>query len=195
MKKYKKYIIVGIIVLFLLLGGSLAWYIWSSTNNALINLEVCTPEIVFIGGETLNGDKIIPVLDKDEGVKKQVDVYLKKSCIEGQSAVMNLYMTLDLLPDSLKEESFVYEVWKDNTKLASGNFKDKIEGDTINILSNEIITENDSIYLVYVYIDGNVDNPITMSNSSFRFSVYGKGSGAIYKTNVIESPSTPSNSD
>ncbi len=195
MNKSKLYMIISIIMLVLTVSGSLAWYIWTSSNNKLISLGVCTPEIVFVGGETLNGEKIIPVLSKEEGVKKQIDVYLSKTCKSGDSSVMNLYMTLDLLPNSLKEESFVYEVWKDSTMLTRGNFQGKEQGSTIELLTNEIITENDSIYLVYIYIDGNLDNPISMSNSSFRFSVYGQGTGAIYKKNVIANPSTPSSSD
>ena len=114
MNKYKIYMIISIIILIISIGTSLAWYVWSSTNNALVNLDVCTPTISFVGGDTLNGTDIIPITNREEGTTKEIDVYLNKTCKEGDSAVMNLYMTLDILPAELQEETFVYEVWKDN---------------------------------------------------------------------------------
>ena len=108
---------------------------------------------------------------------------------------MNLYMTLDILPTELQEETFVYEIWKDNEMLVRDNFQEKQEGSTIEILKNEIITTSKSKYKVYVYIDGNKDNPITMAGKSFKFSIYGKGTGAIYEENVIGNYTSPSSSD
>ncbi len=194
MNKYKIYMIVSIIILIISIGTSLAWYVWSSTDNALVNIEVCTPKISFIGGETLNGSNIKPILDREKAIKKEIEVYLNKTCQEGDSAVMNLYMTLDLLPTGLQEESFVYEIWKDNEMVVRDNFQNKKQGSTIEILENEIITTSKSKYMVYIYIDGNKVNPLTMGGNSFKFSVYGKGTGAIYEENVIGNYTAPSNS-
>ena len=82
-----------------------------------------------------------------------------------------------------------------NERISSGNFSDKREGDTITLVENEIVTSNVSIYTLYIYIDGNRDNPITMTNQNFRFNIYGEGTGAIYKENVIQNETTtPSSS-
>ena len=194
MNKYKLYMIVSIIVLVISISGSLAWYTWASTYNATAVLGFCIPEISFIGGETLKGDNLIPTTNKDKYLKKQIDVYLNKTCKEGDSGVMNLYMKLDVLPEALQDETFIFEVVKDDEILYSGNFKDKKQGDTLTLLENQIITEDDSIYFIYIYIDGTRDNPIEMSNQSFKFTVWGEGTGAIYKNNVITQPSTPSDS-
>ena len=109
---------------------------------------------------------------------------------------MNLYLSLDLLPTTLQENTFVYELYNgNNERISSGNFSDKKQGDTITLASNEIVTSDVSIYTLYIYIDGNRDNPITMSNNSFRFNIYGEGTGAIYKENVIQNETTqPSSS-
>ena len=40
MNKYKLYMILGIIVLVLSVSSSFAYYIWKSTSNALVNLNV-----------------------------------------------------------------------------------------------------------------------------------------------------------
>ena len=53
MNKYKLYMILGIIVLVLSVSSSFAYYIWKSTSNALVNLNVCTPTITFAGAPPL----------------------------------------------------------------------------------------------------------------------------------------------
>ena len=193
MNKYKLYMIFGIVLLGLSITGSLAYYIWSSTTTS-ISGNLCLPEIYFTGGATINS-KLKPVSSKEEGLIKEVEVNLHKTC-NNDTAVMNLYLSLDLLPTALQENTFVYELYNgNNERISSGNFSDKREGDTITLVENEIVTSNVSIYTLYIYIDGNRDNPITMTNQNFRFNIYGEGTGAIYKENVIQNETTtPSSS-
>ena len=193
MNKYKLYMIVGIVLLVLSIAGSLAYYVWSSSTTSIAG-NLCLPEIYFTGGATING-KLKPVSSKEEGLIKEIEVNLHKTC-NNDTAVMNLYLSLDLLPTTLQENTFVYELYNgNNERISSGNFSDKKQGDTITLASNEIVTSNVSIYTLYIYIDGNRDNPITMSNNSFRFNIYGEGTGAIYKENVIQNETTqPSSS-
>ena len=193
MNKYKLYMILGIVLLVLSIAGSLAYYVWSSSTTSIAG-NLCLPEIYFTGGATING-KLKPVSSKEEGLIKEIEVNLHKTC-NNDTAVMNLYLSLDLLPTALQENTFVYELYNgNNERISSGNFSDKKQGDTITLASNEIVTSDVSIYTLYIYIDGNRDNPITMSNNSFRFNIYGEGTGAIYKENVIQNETTtPSSS-
>ena len=193
MNKYKLYMILGIVLLGLSITGSLAYYIWSSSTTS-ISGNLCLPEIYFTGGATING-KLKPVSSKEEGLIKEVEVNLHKTC-NNDTAVMNLYLSLDLLPTALQENTFVYELYNgNNERISSGNFSDKKQGDTIALAENEIVTSNVSIYTLYIYIDGNRDNPITMTNQNFKFNIYGEGTGAIYKENVIQNETTqPSSS-
>ena len=193
MNKYKLYMILGIVLLGLSITGSLAYYIWSSSTTS-ISGNLCLPEIYFTGGATINS-KLKPVSSKEEGLIKEIEVNLHKTC-NNDTAVMNLYLSLDLLPTALQENTFVYELYNgNNERISSGNFSDKREGDTITLAENEIVTSNVSIYTLYIYIDGNRDNPITMTNQNFRFNIYGEGTGAIYKENVIQNETTqPSSS-
>ena len=193
MNKYKLYMIFGIVLLGLSITGSLAYYIWSSSTTS-ISGNLCLPEIYFTGGATINS-KLKPVSNKEEGLIKEIEVNLHKTC-NNDTAVMNLYLSLDLLPVALQENTFVYELYNgNNERISSGNFSDKKQGDTITLAENEIVTSNVSIYTLYIYIDGNRDNPITMTNQNFRFNIYGEGTGAIYKENVIQNETTqPSSS-
>ena len=191
MNKYKLYMILGIIVLVLSVGSSFAYYIWKSTSNALVSLNVCTPTITFAGGSTINGVDMIPVLTKEEGTIKDIEVKKNSTC--NRDVTMNLYLELTTFPTELSDSSFKYELYKNSETMAiaSGNFSNKKEGDTITLLSNQILNTSKDTYTLYIYIDGNVDNPGTMAGKNFLFKLWGSGEGAIYKENVITTPDSP----
>jgi len=189
--KYKLYMILGIIVLVLSVSSSFAYYIWKSTSNALVNLNVCTPTITFAGGSTINGVDMIPVLTKEEGTIKDIEVKKNSTC--NRDVTMNLYLELTTFPTELSDSSFKYELYKNSETMAiaSGNFANKKEGDTITLLSNQILNTSKDTYTLYIYIDGNVDNPSTMAGKNFLFKLWGSGEGAIYKENVITTSDNP----
>ena len=191
MNKYKLYMILGIIVLVLSVSSSFAYYIWKSTSNALVNLNVCTPTITFAGGSTINGVDMIPVLTKEEGTIKDIEVKKNSTC--NRDVTMNLYLELTTFPTELAESSFVYELYKNSETMAiaSGNFSNKEQGNTITLLSNQILNTSKDTYTLYIYIDGNVDNPGTMAGKNFLFKLWGSGEGAIYKENVITTSDNP----
>ena len=194
MNKYKLYMILGIIVLVLSVGSSFAYYIWKSTSNALVSLNVCTPTITFAGGSTINGVDMIPVLTKEEGTIKDIEVKKNSTC--NRDVTMNLYLELTTFPTELSDSSFKYELYKNSETMAiaSGNFANKKEGDTITLLSNQILNTSKDTYTLYIYIDGNVDNPGTMAGKNFLFKLWGSGEGAIYKENVITTPDSATGS-
>ena len=194
MNKYKLYMILGIVVLVLSLSSSFAYYIWKSSTNALVSLNVCTPTITFAGGSTINGVDIVPVLTKEEGTIKDIEVKKNSTC--NRDVTMNLYLELTTFPTELAESSFVYELYKNSETMAiaSGNFSNKEQGNTITLLSNQILNTSKDTYTLYIYIDGNVDNPGTMAGKNFLFKLWGSGEGAIYKENVITTSDNPSTS-
>ena len=190
MNRYKLYMIFGICTLILSISGTFAYYIWTSNNNALVNASVCTPTISFAGGSTINGTNMVPVLTKEEGTIKDIEV--KKNGICSNEVTMNLYLELTTFPKELANSSFKYELYKNDIKVTNGNFSEVKQGDTITLISNEILNTSKDLYTLYIYIDGNVDNPIEMAGKSFLFKVWGSGTGAIYKENVITPAGNPS---
>ena len=191
LKKYKLYIIIGVSILILSVGGTLAYYIWSSNTNAIVNTEVCTPTVTFAGGSTINGVDMIPVLTKEEGTIKDIEVKKNSTC--NRDVTMNLYLELTTFPTELSDSSFKYELYKNSETMAiaSGNFSNREQGNTITLLSNQILNTSKDTYTLYIYIDGNVDNPGTMAGKNFLFKLWGSGEGAIYKENVITTPDSP----
>ena len=194
MNKYKLYMIIGISSLVLSIGTTFAYYIWKSSTNAIVNLNICTPTITFAGGSTINGVDMIPVLTKEDGTIKDIEVKKNSTC--NRDVTMNLYLELTTFPTELAESSFVYELYKNSETMAiaSGNFSNKKEGDTITLLSNQILNTSKDTYTLYIYIDGNVDNPGTMAGKNFLFKLWGSGEGAIYKENVITTPDSATGS-
>ena len=192
MNKYKLYMIIGISSLVLSIGTTFAYYIWKSSTNAIVNLNICTPTITFAGGSTINGVDMIPVLTKEEGTIKDIEVKKNSTC--NRDVTMNLYLELTTFPTELSDSSFKYELYKNSETMAiaSGNFSNKKEGDTITLLSNQILNTSKDTYTLYIYIDGNVDNPGTMAGKNFLFKLWGSGEGAIYKENVITTSDNPS---
>ena len=192
MNKYKLYMILGIIVLVLSVGSSFAYYIWKSSTNALVSLNVCTPTVTFAGGSTINGVDMIPVLTKEEGTIKDIEVKKNSTC--NRDVTMNLYLELTTFPTELSDSSFVYELYKNNETdpVVKGDFSNSKEGDTITLLSNQVLNSSKDTYTIYIYIDGNQDNPSTMAGKNFLFKLWGSGEGAIYKENVITTPDSPS---
>ena len=194
MNKYKLYMILGIVVLVLSVSSSFAYYIWKSSTNALVSLNVCTPTVTFAGGSTINGVDMIPVLTKEEGTIKDIEVKKNSTC--NRDVTMNLYLELTTFPTELSDSSFKYELYKNSetTAIASGNFSNKEQGNTITLLSNQILNTSKDTYTLYIYIDGNVDNPSTMAGKNFLFKLWGSGEGAIYKENVITTSDNPTGS-
>ena len=194
MNKYKLYMIIGISSLVLSIGTTFAYYIWKSSTNAIVNLNICTPTITFAGGSTINGVDMIPVLTKEEGTIKDIEVKKNSTC--NRDVTMNLYLELTTFPTELAESSFVYELYKNSETMAmaSGNFSNKEQGNTITLLSNQILNTSKDTYTLYIYIDGNVDNPSTMAGKNFLFKLWGSGEGAIYKENVITTPDSATGS-
>ena len=92
MNRYKLYMIFGICTLILSISGTFAYYMWASNNNALVNASVCTPTISFAGGSTINGTDMVPVLSKEEGTIKDIEV--KKNGICSNKVTMNLYLVV-----------------------------------------------------------------------------------------------------
>ena len=62
------------------------------------------------------------------------------------------------------------ELYKDEDLLNKGNFKDNGQGDKIELISNYKVTNDSSIYKLYMWIDGaNFNNPEAMQNQIFKF--------------------------
>lgn len=178
--KRKYILLVMAIVLIIGITGTFAWYVFRSNNNAIVNTNVCAPEIFFVGGSTINGDNLVPTASKDGGLRKDINVHLNSNCGNDYVATLNLKLLLKTFPQALADSSFVWELYSGNTQISSGNFAGKHHGDIITLVSNRLVTPSSSTYSLYIYLNGNVDNPSTIGGQSFTFKIYSEGTGAVY---------------
>ena len=165
-----KKIIIGIIIsIIIALGITYAWWSWNSTINTDVSLVVDGINITYEDGDDITDIKLIPVSSKEKGVEDNTAVKKDISVSSNTNVYMNLNMNLEKFPDGLKDESLKWEIYKDNTLVNSGNFANYNQGDNILLLNSEKVSSNTSIYSLYIWIDGNMDNPNTMQNQDFKF--------------------------
>ena len=168
MEKKKTYIILGIITLIIVVFGvTFAWVTWRSTDNTNINLTLNGLDIKSTDID-ITGNNIMPVLDKENGIVE--DFTVKSNTDTGNTPVCaDFTLTLTLLPDGLKDPSFKYDIYNGSTLVGTGSFENYNQGDVITIASGQSITTTESKYKIYVYLDGNMDNPITVTKQTFLF--------------------------
>ena len=162
--------IIGVLAFIaLIVGVTYAWYTWQNSNNTNVTFTVSGADITFDAGSDVTSSRLRPVSTKEIGVEKG---YAIEKIITASSPVtvyLNLYLTIENLPDELKNESFKWEVYNNNNLVSIGNFKYNSLGDKITIASNQKITSTVSTYKLYIWIDGNMSNPSTMQNQTFKF--------------------------
>ena len=175
MNDNKKKIILSLIGVFLLVvivgTGTYAWFKWRSTAEENVNVNLTASSIItFIGGTDIVGE-LEPVLNKEDGVMKQIKI---TSDVPGNS--FNLYMKINSLPDELKDSTFLWAIYKGNTYIGGDSFINYNTGDDITLLNNvEISSDSTDIYKIYYWIDGSVVNNSNMMNKTVKLSLYATG--------------------
>ena len=189
--KSKKFMLFGLIVLVITIAVSstYAYYVWTTSDNEVTKIVagVGSATVTFDGGSDINAS-LRPVSDKSKGIVKEIKV---KADTTGLT--FNMYLDITSIATELKDVSFRYEFYKGSTKVKEGNFSDTyLNSNTtdcstnstkhITLLTNESIGTTNSIYTLYVWIDGvNYVNPSTMMGKEFNFKLHADGEGAVVK--------------
>ena len=190
--KSKKFMLFGLIVLVITIAVSstYAYYVWTTSDNEVTKIVagVGSATVTFDGGSDINAS-LRPVSDKSKGIVKEIKV---KADTTGLT--FNMYLDITSIATELKDVSFRYEFYKGTTKVKEGNFSDTyLNSNTtdcstnstkhITLLTGESIGTTNSVYTLYVWIDGaNYVNPSTMMGKEFNFKLHADGEGAVVKT-------------
>ena len=189
--KSKKFMLFGLIALVITIAVSstYAYYVWSTSDNEVTKIVagVGSATVTFDGGSDINAS-LRPISDKSKGIVKEIKV---KADTTGLT--FNMYLDITSIATELKDVSFRYEFYKGSTKLKEGNFSDTyLDSNTtdcstnstkhITLLTNESIGTTNSVYTLYIWIDGaNYVNPSTMMGKEFNFKLHADGEGAVVK--------------
>ena len=164
-------IILGLILSIIAVASitTYAWFTWSSPNDTNLILTIGElADVKFEEGNDINVENIGPVLNYLNDGEITTFSFRNKAEVE---LYANISLNITNLPNELKEESFKYVLLSssDNNnfnEVASGNFKDKSNG-PIPILENDLASVGTTYFKFIIYIDGNMENPISMMGQSF----------------------------
>ena len=177
--KNNKGLIIGIIgLIIVMIGGTYAYYRWNSTSNINVSVKISGNTVTFVGGSNVTGT-LTPVDSKEEGIKKDITVKASES-----GSTMSLYMDLTTMPSELKEESFIYELYyNDTTLVTKGNFKDINYASsgvtTLTLFTDREVNTTTDKYTLYLWFNGkDYTNPSSMQNKTLSFDLYATGKNA-----------------
>ena len=186
--KNNKGLIIGIIgLIIVMIGGTYAYYRWNSTSNVNVSVKISGNTVTFVGGSNVTGT-LAPVDSKEKGIKKDITVKASKA-----GSTMSLYMNLTTMPNELKEKSFVYELYyNDSTLVKKGNFKaynasSNASGityassgvTTLTLFTDRNVNTTTDKYTLYLWFNGkDFTNPDTMQNKTLSFDLYATGKNA-----------------
>ena len=186
--KNNKGLIIGIIgLIIVMIGGTYAYYRWNSTSNINVSVKISGNTVTFVGGSNVTGT-LTPVDSKEEGIKKDITVKASEA-----GSTMSLYMDLTTMPSELKEESFIYELYyNDTTLVKKGNFKaynasSNASGityassgtTTLTLFTDRLVNTTTDKYTLYLWFNGkDFTNPNTMQNKTLSFDLYATGKNA-----------------
>ncbi len=186
--KNNKGLIIGIIgLIIVMIGGTYAYYRWNSTSNINVSVKISGNTVTFVGGSNVTGT-LAPVDSKEKGIKKDITVKASKA-----GSTMSLYMDLTTMPNELKEKSFVYELYyNDSTLVKKGNFKaynasSNASGityassgvTTLTLFTDRNVNTTTDKYTLYLWFNGkDFTNPDTMQNKTLSFNLYATGKNA-----------------
>ncbi len=169
-KKYFNIALIFICIISITLIGTYALKLWSSTNNTELTFrigEYSTNGITCKTSEDITVSNIGPIFDYN--IDGEI---ISFTVVAGSSNEEKLYINFNIenITSNLKEESFKYILLSSTDKtnyneVVSGNFLNVNSNDTIELISNYVITKT-TYYKLIIYIDGNMENPISMQNGS-----------------------------
>ena len=189
--KNNKGLIIGIMgLIIVMIGGTYAYYRWNSTSNVNVSVKISGNTVTFVGGSNVTGT-LAPVDSKEKGIKKDITVKASEA-----GSTMSLYMDLTTMPNELKEKSFVYELYyNDSTLVKKGNFKaynasSNASGityassgvTTLTLFTDRNVNTTTDKYTLYLWFNGkDFTNPNTMQNKTLSFNLYATGKNATLK--------------
>ena len=174
-KKYIKIALIFICIISITLIGTYALKLWSSTDNTELTFrigEYQTDSMICKTSEDITVSNIGPVFDymKDGEV---IPFTVLASSSNEEKLFINF--NIESITSNLKEESFKYILLSSTDKVnynevIKGNFLNINSNDTLELISNYVINKT-TYYKLIIYIDGNMENPISMQNGSITGNI------------------------
>ena len=170
-------------VIFLSLGGTLAYWNWES-DNTLITFSVDAVCIVSadVGGDVNPSNVSLAPSDctsEKNAIKKKLTIY--PTVLVEQGIGVDMWLDIkSIAPELSATENFKYALTTDensctNDVIVSGNFTGKQAGDTVDLLKQKVYRESiygGEEYWLYIWLDA-AETSLSTASKSFNFVLNG----------------------
>mgnify|MGYP004521407839 CR=1 FL=1 len=176
------YLIIGVITItMLIMGVTTAWFTWNSTDNTDVSFNVEGLDITYTGNANVLNKTLYPTAT----MTNTDNIIHKFSLVTTSNIDIYTKISLDIikLDDNLKDVSFRWNLYKEDTSIASGNFSNATVGSDVLLTQTEMITTTPTNYTLYIWIDGeNYNNPLAMGDKEFYFKLKLEAGQQVYLT-------------
>ena len=180
MKKKNIILLIIAIVMFILVGSTMAYFGWSSSAENKDQLVDVT-----VAGGTGSCDKLsdnnkllYPTSTREKGriLKVTTKQQMATNAFVTWNLVVNSINETTLTTSGLKHKSFKYELVNDTTGVSygTGNFENVTNGTTITLSTDKETLDYNKEYtfILYLWIDGTIgNNPLDMTNQPYNFDL------------------------
>ena len=180
MKKKNIILLIIAIVMFILVGSTMAYFGWSSSAENKDQLVDVT-----VAGATGSCDKLsdnnkllYPTSTREKGriLKVTTKQQMATNAFVTWNLVVNSINETTLTTSGLKHKSFKYELVNDTTGVSygTGSFENVTNGTTITLSTDKETLDYNKEYtfILYLWIDGTIgNNPLDMTNQPYNFDL------------------------
>ena len=180
MKKKNIILLIIAIVMFILVGSTMAYFGWSSSAENKDQLVDVT-----VAGGTGSCDKLsdnnkllYPTSTREKGriLKVTTKQQMATNAFVTWNLVVNSINETTLTTSGLKHKSFKYELVNDTTGVSygTGSFENVTNGTTITLSTDKETLDYNKEYtfILYLWIDGTIgNNPLDMTNQPYNFDL------------------------
>ena len=180
MKKKNIILLIIAIVMFILVGSTMAYFGWSSSAENKDQLVDVT-----VAGGTGSCDKLsdnnkllYPTSTREKGriLKVTTKQQMATNAFVTWNLVVNSINETTLTTSGLKHKSFKYELVNDTTGVSygTGSFENVTNGTTITFSTDKETLDYNKEYtfILYLWIDGTIgNNPLDMTNQPYNFDL------------------------
>ena len=176
--EFKKLLLVLIItitiIMFIMFGGSYAWYAYSNAESNVIGSTIKeTPTVIFSQNEYIASNTTSPIYDEDRYAyanKNSFSITLGQNLSNYQTGI-EISLKDIVMSDELKNANYKYELIQDGKSISSGNFENIGNMTNLIISPMQILNPNEYPhtynYEFYIWLSEDGTNQNNLMNKGF----------------------------
>ena len=194
-------VVIALLMMVTLITGTYAWFTWSNNSSENTSLTMTIgrlADVTFTSGNDINTG-LTPVFNYTDGESTTFSIDNRDTSGTTINYVVKLNVTsLPVISDDNESiealKSLKYVLLKGEEVVAENSLSGVSNGDSIDIYTGSMSTSGTQEFTFYIYIDGNMENPSSMMNTTFVGELMVEASAKVetfvdYLTNLYMSAS------